>query len=62
MTPISTPLITPIAGNVAQREHHQRDVGARRCALLWIIQLLSDVSRLRWLSIAPFGIPVVPLV
>ena len=49
-------------GDVAQREHHQRDVGRRPSLMLWIIQLVIDVSRLRWLSIAPFGMPVVPLV
>jgi hypothetical protein len=30
--------------------------------VLWIIQLASEVNRLRWLSIAPFGMPVMPLV
>ena len=61
MTPISTPLITPIpatwhSGNIIS------ETSAATAPLLWIIQLLSDVSRLRWLSIAPFGMPVVPLV
>ena len=61
MTPISTSLITPIpatwhSGNIIS------ETSAATVSLLWIIQLLSDVSRLRWLSIAPFGMPVVPLV
>ena len=61
MTPISTLLITPMpatwhSGNIISETSEPTVV------VLWIIQLLIDASRLRWLNIAPFGIPVVPLV
>ena len=56
MTPISTSLITPMpatwhSGNIIS------ETSAPTGVVLWIIQLLIDVSRLRWLSIAPFGMP-----
>ena len=61
MTPINTLLMTPMpatwhSGNIIS------ETSAATELVLWIIQLASEVSRLRWLSIAPFGMPVVPLV